>query len=701
MASPTNIDWTKKASISEEETRTRAKLPKKLIVCCDGTWQDSDNADANPTNVTRITRAISSEDDHHHPQIVYYQAGIGTGMGLVSQIAGGATGLGLAVNVREAYAFLASNYAENSRLCDPDSIFLLGFSRGAYTARSLGGFICALGILKKHAMPHFVEIFSDWENAGDPAYHPQFFDSYFEHHHDVKKVKPDEGLAKDKNRRDEYIEDYYSKLLHLDLTQNVAIKALGVWDTVGALGIPVNPVLQRMFWFLPAFIRGNTSAAWFDTRLDKSGKILNAFHALGLDERRFPYSPAVWERDATCPTNLKQVWFPGAHSNVGGSYADAGTADITLAWMMDQMSGNTMDDRANKFRAKDWIKFDEEYISQWYDCQLDWYNQHKAQKYRNWAMGKVYDSLTFPQSLAGSRIRRPGHYHKTDYESGRTIYNRPLQHTNEHVHASVRVRIDMAGSGMELDDDGLISKVTAFLRSTWLRIWNFGRAPPSLYQPQRRGGPLHGWSLRDGHAHHFDPNRSLDVSHTGLERIAWVYDGPAKLASSVMPEDKLGKYEMMLLQKDEQLASQVVFTNNGWQIRPKQPAPLPSLTQQKVLFRTGVGVPGTDRMGVRRPGQACQQRHAGGQARQIRDDVAAERRAAGESGRLHQQRMADPTKTACAAAGARQDSMSMNEDDGGLNHGRFQMWVFVSRTESHAAEGAVSHGRWRPFPIHT
>lgn len=536
---------------------------------------NSDNKDANPTNVTRITRAISSEDDHHHPQIVYYQAGIGTGIGLYSHLVGGATGLGLAENVREAYAFLASNYAENDTLCDPDSIFLLGFSRGAYTARSLGGFICALGILKKHAMPHFVEIFSDWTHAGEAWYKPQFFDSYFDHHQTVKKLKPREDLASDKDRRDEYLADYFKKLQCLDLTQDVAIKAIGVWDTVGSLGIPVNPILQRLFWFLPAFVRGGSSAAWFDTSLDKSGRIENAFQALALDEQRYPYSPAVWEKDSSCSTNLKQVWFPGAHSNVGGSYADTGTADITLAWMMDQLAGNTMNRKCD-FRDKDWIKFDEEYISQWYDCQLDWYKRHRAMRYRDWAMGKVYDSLTFPQSLAGKKIRQPGQYSRTHYETGKPDLAHPLRHTNEHIHASVRVRTDMAGCGIELEEGHLSLNVMSMLRLTWGRIRTMGCIPQAVYQPQRKGGPLHGWALKDGHTSHFEPNDSLDVAHPGLQRIEWVYEGPAKLVNPRMPEDHLGKYERMLLKTDVQLAGQIEFTNSGWRIPPAQEKPRPS-----------------------------------------------------------------------------------------------------------------------------
>ena len=303
-----------------------------------GSWGQRGHPQS-PSNVTRISRAIKSEDDDHHPQIVYYQAGIGAGIGLYNHLVGGGTGLGLEENIREAYAFLASNYRENDLDrpgVDPDSIFLIGFSRGAFTARSIAGLIGAVGILKKRAMPHFYEVFSDWENAGNKDHQPMFFDSYFEHHKDVEKVKPPDSLARDKTQIDHYLGEYLKILLSLDLTQEAQIKCIGVWDTVGALGIPINPLLQRVFPFLPSFVR---EYSWFDTRLDRH--VENAFQALALDEHRFPYSPTLWEKWKGCPTNLKQVWFPGAHSNIGGSYADAGMADITLAWMMDQLSGNT------------------------------------------------------------------------------------------------------------------------------------------------------------------------------------------------------------------------------------------------------------------------------------------------------------------------------------------------------------------------
>lgn len=118
-----------------------------------GTWQDSDGGVKEvPTNITRITRALKSVSSSGIPQIVYYQSGVGTG-GKIDKIVGGGTGNGLLENVREAYGFLAHNYHPG------DTIHFFGFSRGAYTARSICGLICRLGVLTKRGMDRFYEIY--------------------------------------------------------------------------------------------------------------------------------------------------------------------------------------------------------------------------------------------------------------------------------------------------------------------------------------------------------------------------------------------------------------------------------------------------------------------------------------------------------------------------------------------------------------
>src|SRR6267154_2778387 len=119
-----------------------AKKPprKRLIVCYDGTWNTADNG-GNPTNVTRIARAIPPFDQDGVPQVVYYAAGVGTG--LFDSVIGGVFGQGLEQNVKNSYLFLAHNYSCGDGEYEADEIYVFGFSRGAFTARSLCGFIGA------------------------------------------------------------------------------------------------------------------------------------------------------------------------------------------------------------------------------------------------------------------------------------------------------------------------------------------------------------------------------------------------------------------------------------------------------------------------------------------------------------------------------------------------------------------------------
>ncbi|KAF2717279.1 hypothetical protein K431DRAFT_288659 [Polychaeton citri CBS 116435] len=567
----TAMDETHRTSITTL-VQPRVRVSKKLIVCCDGTWMDRDNGWdpgrwgssghlQNPSNVTRLARAIRPEDDGHHPQIAYYQAGVGTSIGLYDQLVGGGTGLGLSENIREAYAFLASNYSEHDQLVPHDSIFLVGFSRGAFTARSIAGLIGAIGVLKRHAMPHFYEIFKDWENAGNPNYQPIFFDNYFKVERDVDKFCPDIDLAHDKTKLGQYMDQYRDHLIQLSLTQEARVKCVGVWDTVGALGIPINPIVQKTLPFLPSFIR---EYKWFDTRLDNH--IDNAFHALALDERRFPFSPALWERVEGCRTNLKQVWFPGAHSNVGGSVADYSIADVSLVWMMDQLAGNTRDQTV-EFDDLDWIRFDDDLVEHFYDLRMQYYDRHN--NYQPWALGKLYDSLRFPQSLLGARVRHPGGYYRTFYETGNQDERHPLQNTQEYMHASVRVRMDLGGTAVEPDWQHVFPRglgLKPLFQLAWHKIQ---RKPfPASYRPTRCRGPMEGWTLVDGHKSHAAPNMDLNANgqsgHAPAHEVKWVYEGnDPEQKGKVILEDKLGRYERMMLQFDRPLAYKVETSNRG------------------------------------------------------------------------------------------------------------------------------------------
>lgn len=129
-------------------------MSKSIILCCDGTWNkpETEHEQITPTNVLRLVRSIRPRADSRD-QVVYYDSGVGTG-GLWDKWVGGAMGVGLSDNIMEAYRFLVNNWAEG------DKLYFFGFSRGAYTVRSLAGLIHVAGLLPKYLMPHFPLLYS-------------------------------------------------------------------------------------------------------------------------------------------------------------------------------------------------------------------------------------------------------------------------------------------------------------------------------------------------------------------------------------------------------------------------------------------------------------------------------------------------------------------------------------------------------------
>jgi uncharacterized protein (DUF2235 family) len=253
---------------------------KRLVVCCDGTWNRPDAK--SPTNVARIKDAVADHDGDTR-QLVHYHEGVGTGAGL-DRYVGGGFGWGLSRNVRDAYAFVVEEYAPG------DQLYFFGFSRGAYTARSAVGLIRNAGILRREHADRIDEAYELYRGRGDDT-HPN-------------------GDAS-KRFRAEYSHD------------DIAVRFVGVWDTVGALGIPG----------VPRFLAGRLWA-FHDTQL--SSRVELACQALAIDEKRRPFVPSLWYRAADDDRLLEQRWFAGVHSDVGGGYPERGLADITLWWLIDR-----------------------------------------------------------------------------------------------------------------------------------------------------------------------------------------------------------------------------------------------------------------------------------------------------------------------------------------------------------------------------
>lgn len=263
---------------------------KRLVVCCDGTWKAESSTTV--SNIIKIAQTIRIEapDDQGRPihQWVTYVPGPGTQGFLADRLMGGAFGLGLEANLSAAYWHLALNWEPG------DQIFIFGFSRGAFTARSLAGLIGRIGIMTPEAMidgmyPEALKI------------HKQ-------------PVPPDgETPAEWVKFREENCHPGPAK-----------IDFLGVFDTVGALGVPGLTSLRHKF---------------HDVRLGPN--VHCARQALAIDERRRNFEPCLWEVPVEPNVKyrrgfqrVKQVWFEGVHSDIGGGYAECGLSDITLRWMV-------------------------------------------------------------------------------------------------------------------------------------------------------------------------------------------------------------------------------------------------------------------------------------------------------------------------------------------------------------------------------
>jgi len=250
-------------------------MPKNIVICCDGTGNEYCKK---KTNVAKLYDIAEKQTER---QIAYYDPGVGTlGSTLaitwvgkkLSWLFGLAFAFGLPENIEDAYSFLMENYEEGDR------IFLFGFSRGAYTVRALGGMITKCGLLHKehkNLIHYATKLYRDRKKKADHA-----------------KVK-----------------SFRSAFSH----DSCAPYFIGVWDTVKSVGM-------------------KNKIRFGDKSLSK--KVPYGFHALSIDERRFKFRPVLWDEPAADKQTIEQVWFPGVHCDVGGSYERDGLSNIALQWMI-------------------------------------------------------------------------------------------------------------------------------------------------------------------------------------------------------------------------------------------------------------------------------------------------------------------------------------------------------------------------------
>ena len=264
---------------------------KRIITCSDGTWNKPNelvNRVITPTNVWKLYDLIAPNDDTGEAQVKFYDEGVGTNW--YDHLRGGILGMGINQNIIQAYQYIAKNYEQD------DEIYLIGFSRGAYTARSVAGFIRNSGLLhKEYAGTKLKEAFLLYKRRDDKS-----------------MPDSDEALA-------------FKKKYCFD---NVRIKFIGVWDTVGELGIPLE-VFDK-------FNRKILDCRFHDVQL--SSYVDYAYHAVAIDEHRKPFLPTLWEQQKGNDVHqvMEQMWYTGAHRDVGGGYNECGLSDCALKWMIEK-----------------------------------------------------------------------------------------------------------------------------------------------------------------------------------------------------------------------------------------------------------------------------------------------------------------------------------------------------------------------------
>jgi uncharacterized protein (DUF2235 family) len=303
---------------------------KNIIFCPDGTWNrpgedDVNDVSSTPTNVFKLFTGLAGDDkitdicladeqERTHVdeagnlvQVAKYLHGVGDSQNFLVKILGGAFGAGIISRIVRGYTFVSRYYEPG------DKIFLIGFSRGAYTARALGGLIVAKGLLDATALDLSDKVAAyRWGSA-----------VWYDWRRGALSANPD-WLG----RLAEAIVDlpaFLSQPPTPKLVTNVPIEAIAVWDTVGALGIPVfvsDAETRQLFQFA-------------DTNLNPL--VQHGFHAIAVDEQRADFTPTLWTPD---PRILQYLW-PGSHADVGGGYplanGESRLSDTPRAWIADRL----------------------------------------------------------------------------------------------------------------------------------------------------------------------------------------------------------------------------------------------------------------------------------------------------------------------------------------------------------------------------
>jgi len=288
---------------------------KRLVICFDGTWNRL--GAPHPTNVLFTAESVLPVASDGTVQVVYYDEGVGTNEG--DSLTGGIFGAGLLRNLSDAYRFIIFNYAPG------DEIHVFGFSRGAYTARSLAGLLATSGLVSRRHAGRANEAIAHYRKREVSQSFREAMLSF------RSEYSPDLCVSDDED-------DWRCRNIHghaPGLLPRLRVAYLGIWDTVGALGIPGYIAFANTV---------NRGFQFHDVSL--SPMVDRARHAVAIDERKYDFAPTLWDNldelnalrgvDPAAPNApYQQVWFPGMHGSVGGGGERRGLSDTALVWIWD------------------------------------------------------------------------------------------------------------------------------------------------------------------------------------------------------------------------------------------------------------------------------------------------------------------------------------------------------------------------------
>lgn len=279
-----------------------ARTPRNLILCADGTGNSGGKTRG--TNVWRLYNAVDRHSTSPE-QLVFYHDGVGTEDDRWRKMFGGAFGWGLSRNIIDLYSILVRHYRQGDR------IHLFGFSRGAFTVRALAGMVCACGLWNREQF------------IADPEREKTIRSIL----HAYRAPPAEAPSERDPDPRDRQAEALKALRLQGLQLRDVPIHFIGVWDTVDAVGVPIDEMRDALdpIWL---FLVKRRAYGFHDSAL--SSKVTAAAQALAIDDERKTFHPNVW----LPRQGIEQVWFAGAHSNVGGGYPKDGMSHVTLDWMM-------------------------------------------------------------------------------------------------------------------------------------------------------------------------------------------------------------------------------------------------------------------------------------------------------------------------------------------------------------------------------